>query len=148
MEDPEKMIEDKLKLANGLISNLEQMKEVDGVSKLEKKIRQEMKFLKKLQKQKNAKLNDHLKCTNLVHLAAFVQTLTESENPSAVSKVFSCVDNARKVIVDVVANDGFVWIKVVARNARALQLHTRYRLKPRLGLLLLWALLAIILKNL
>ena len=125
MENPEKLIEEKLKLASGLISSLESMNQLDGVSKLEKKIRQEMKFLQKLQKQKNAKFKDHLKCTNLVHLGAVVQTLLESEKPTAVSKVFGGSDASRKVIVDIVANDGFVWIKVIARNARALQLHTR-----------------------
>ena len=48
MESADKMIEDKLKLAHNLISDLESVINVSGVSKLEKKIRQEIKFLQKL----------------------------------------------------------------------------------------------------
>ena len=126
MESADKMIEDKLKLAHNLISDLESVINVSGVSKLEKKIRQEIKFLQKLQKQKKAgKVEDHLKCTNLLHLGAIVQTLIEADKPTAVLKAFNSVESCRKIVVDVVASDGFLWINVIARNARALEQHTR-----------------------
>jgi hypothetical protein len=124
MEDYSKVIGDKLKLANDLVNNLKVANSVEGVSKLEKKIKQEIKFLQKVQKDKKVKTKDHLYCSNLLHLGALVQTLSSAEHPVAVLKVFAA-ENCRKVIVDLVANDGHLWVKVIARNARALELHSR-----------------------
>ena len=126
MEDYSKVIDDKLKLANELVNKLKVVKDVDGVSKLEKKIKQEIKFLQKIEKDKKVKTKDHLYCSNLLHLGALVQTLSESENPVSVLKVFGKIsESSRKIVVDLVANEGNLWIKVIARNARALELHSR-----------------------
>jgi hypothetical protein len=43
------MVGEKLELAYSLISDLKKLNHVDGVSKLEKKIQQEIKFLLKIQ---------------------------------------------------------------------------------------------------
>jgi len=125
MEDNNKMIEEKVKLAEDLIKKLEPVSNVDGVSKLEKKIRQEIKFLQKISKQKSSKTKDHLFCSNLLHLGALVETLVEAGEPVAVLKVFSSQRSSRKVVIDLVANNGLLWVKVIARNARALELHSR-----------------------
>ena len=125
MEDYSTLIDEKLKLANNLVQSLQPLNGIDGVSKLEKKIKQEIKFLQKIQVQKSAKTKDHLYCSNLLHLGALVQNLLESKEPIAVLKVFGGVNSGRKIIVDLVSDNGLSWIKVVARNAKALELHSR-----------------------
>ena len=125
MEAYIKLIEEKVNLAEDLIRKLEPVSNVDGVSKLEKKIRQEIKFLQKIQKQKSSKTKDHLFCSNLLHLGALVETLADAGEPVSVLKVYSAQRCSRKVVVDLVANNGLLWVKVVARNARALELHSR-----------------------
>jgi hypothetical protein len=68
------------------------------------------------QKQKSPKTKNHLICTNLIHLGAVVQTLSESEKPFAVQKVFnSSSESSSKVVVDVVAHGGLTWTRVIAR---------------------------------
>ena len=125
MEDYSNLLDEKLRMANNLVQSLHPLKGIDGVSKLEKKIKQEIKFLQKIQAQKSAKTKDHRYCSNLLHLGALVQTLLESKEPVGVLKVFGGGSSSRKIIVDLVSNNGLSWVKVVARNARALELHSR-----------------------
>lgn len=117
------LIREKVEEALGLIERLQTFKHIDGVKKLEKKIRQEMKFFKKLEAKNSPKTQDHLNCSNLLHMGALVQTLVASENPVAVMRVFSS-DHSRKIVVDLVTQGGHLWIKVIARNARSLELHS------------------------
>lgn len=63
---------------------------------------------------------DHLQSTNLIHLSALVDRILSSKNPVSVIKPFK-YENSR-LEVDIVYNGGSTWVKVIARNARALTL--------------------------
>lgn len=76
-------------------------------------------LFKKVQSTGNVK-KDHLQSTNLIHLSALVDRLLASKNPVSVIKPFK-FGNSR-LEVDIVYNNGSTWVKVIARNARALTL--------------------------
>ncbi len=145
--DPQQLqalLEEKLALGNVLMDTLacKKYQQVQGIAKLEKKIRQEIKFLQKFlhkSPQEGGKLkNEHLQCSNLQHLSAIVDALKSCSNPQAVLHTFSWKrepragapvgfyeDPVKKVTVDVVGDGGLVWTKVVARNPKALDLNSR-----------------------
>lgn len=64
---------------------------------------------------------EYLQSTNLIHLTAMVDCLFESKDPTRVMHPFKDKDNER-LEVDIVSKSGAAWIKVIARNARALTL--------------------------
>jgi len=106
------------------------LKKVQGLPKLEKKVRQEVKFLEKFEADENiSKLKkEHINCSNLAHLSSIIDQIFLVESPTAVIHPFNLVtgDKARKkVVVDVVADKGQSWIKVVARNPKALDLNSQ-----------------------
>lgn len=64
---------------------------------------------------------NHIQCSNLVHFAYFVRILEQTENVYKVDvpiKIHECRDTV--VRVDIVADNGKTWIKVIARNPKAL----------------------------
>lgn len=63
---------------------------------------------------------EHLQSTNLIHLNAMVARLSCSKDPVSVMKPFKYQKS--RLEVDIVCNNGASWVKVVARNARALTL--------------------------
>lgn len=68
---------------------------------------------------------EHVKCTNLGHLEALVNCILE--NCDGCSGILETLelrtsDDSKRVCVDVVADNGRTWIKVVARNPKALSL--------------------------
>lgn len=95
-----------------------------GLAKLEKKIRQELKFLRKFTSSSahGALKREHLQCSNLQNLAAIVEVLQSTSQAVAVLQPFNVVNEGRerKVTVDIVADQGLRWIKVVARNPKSL----------------------------
>ena len=100
------------------------LSQVPGSSKLTKKIRQEIRFLQKHSDNGLKQLKrEHLECSNLTHLRAVVNTLRACHHPTEVLKSFQFKDEdggrPKKICVDVVADDGLSWIKVVARNSKA-----------------------------
>ena len=96
---------------------------VPGSDKLSKKIGKEIQFLAKFKAaEKHAsKLKlEHLQCSNLLHLSAMVQALKDSASPSHILKSFTN-SAGKKITVDIIAQDGFQWIKVIARSPQALE---------------------------
>lgn len=63
---------------------------------------------------------EHLQSTNLIHLNAVVARLSCTEEPASVMKPFKYQKS--RLEVDIVCNNGASWVKVIARNARALTL--------------------------
>ncbi|CAG9559848.1 unnamed protein product [Danaus chrysippus] len=112
-----RMVDDKIEYGNKLVKLLEDKHEIDGVKKLQRKIRQEIDFLQRLQKSKKVK-KEQLSCSNLRHLEAMVDCALR---PGVVSvcKIFH-VSNDSKLLVDIISDDGKTWTKVIARNPRSL----------------------------
>lgn len=69
---------------------------------------------------------EHVKCTNLGHLEALVNCLLENcegcTNILETLELRTSAGEAKKVCVDIIANNGQTWIKVIARNPKALTL--------------------------
>jgi hypothetical protein len=63
---------------------------------------------------------EHLQSTNLIHLNAIVKRLLSSKVPVNVLKPFKYQNS--KLEVDIVCDGGSSWVKVIARNAKALTL--------------------------
>nr|CAG4651301.1 EOG090X0CWG [Simocephalus serrulatus]SVE94484.1 EOG090X0CWG [Simocephalus serrulatus] len=99
-----------------------QFPSVEGSKKLERRIRSEMKFLQKLVKAQTEVKKEHILSSNLYSLAAVVNILQTSENPTAVFKPFSLENGPiSRIEVDVVSKGGAVWHKAIARKAEALE---------------------------
>lgn len=135
MVSPEALRQDlseKISLGRELLDRLANngLKKVQGLAKLEKKVRQEVKFLEKFQEEENfGKLKkEHISCSNLVHLASIIGQIFQVENPSALMQPFNLWNKegnvTKKVVVDIVSDKGRTWVKVVARNPRALDLNS------------------------
>jgi hypothetical protein len=73
-------------------------------------------------KSKEAK-KEHLICTNLHHFQAVVSCLAASCGCVAVLQMFGLKradGSSKRICVDVVAEKGQQWVKVIARNPKAL----------------------------
>ncbi len=113
----ETLLKDKIAEGETLLSSLArpELTSVVGLQKLEKKIRQEVKFLRKFEKKRHQLKREHLLCSNLQHLSAVASVLSSSEAPEAVLQSFTFADGdskTRKITVDIVGKDGLVWTKV------------------------------------
>jgi len=106
------------KLANN------QFKRVQGILKLEKKIRQELKFLQKFEDPEHFSelKKEHISCSNLIHLSCIVDQMFLVADVCSVLQPFNLKleNKSKKVLVDIVCDKGHTWIKVVARNPLAL----------------------------
>lgn len=111
------LLNDKINLGENLVVKLEPLNEIDGVTKLQRKIRQEIEFLRKLRKSKNVKI-EQLSCSNLRHLGAMVE-LTLRPGVIAVCKIFH-INDSSKLVIDIISEEGRVWTKVIARNPKSL----------------------------
>ncbi|XP_026755311.2 UPF0415 protein C7orf25 homolog [Galleria mellonella] len=116
-EDLLAMLDEKIKFGENLITQLQSVQHLDGVMKLQRKIRQEIEFLKKLQKSKKVK-TEQLSCSNLRHLGAMVECAMRP-GVVAVCKIFHIDDNS-KLVIDIISEQGKTWTKVIARNPKSL----------------------------
>ncbi|CAK9833616.1 UPF0415 protein C7orf25 homolog [Anthophora retusa] len=112
-------LEEKIDSGKATIDRLKLVGKIDGVEKLMRKIQQEIRFLEKVQSTGNVK-KEHLQSTNLIHLNAIVARLFCANEPTNVMKPFKYQKS--RLEVDIVCNGGASWVKVIARNARALTL--------------------------
>ncbi|XP_076040915.1 UPF0415 protein C7orf25 homolog [Oratosquilla oratoria] len=102
---------------------------IEGLHRLEKKINAEIKFLEKIASGKSRLNEEHVRCSNLSQLEAIVEVLQSLEKVKAVLQPYSYKNN--RIIIDIVAEDGKKWVKVVSRNPKAL--HTLYKCRGRNG---------------
>ncbi|XP_076161388.1 UPF0415 protein C7orf25 homolog [Ptiloglossa arizonensis] len=114
-----KCLEEKIYSGKATVHRLKPAGKVDGVEKLIRKIQQEIRFLEKVQSTGNVK-KEHLQSTNLIHLNAIVARLFCADEPTNVMKPFKYQKS--RLEVDIVCNGGASWVKVIARNAKALTL--------------------------
>ncbi|XP_072939636.1 UPF0415 protein C7orf25 homolog [Epargyreus clarus] len=115
-EDVHTLLLEKINLGEKLIQQMETIKTLDGALKLQRKIKQELLFLQRLQDSKKIKI-EQLSCSNLRHLGALVECALR---PGVVSvcKTFHVHEN--KLLVDVIGDEGKTWTKVIARNPKSL----------------------------
>ena len=64
----------------------------------------------------------HLQSSNLSHFAAIVHAATHLPGVIRVMRPFTSPDRQHNLLVDVVADQGRSWVKVVARKGQALHL--------------------------
>ncbi|CAH1173620.1 unnamed protein product [Phaedon cochleariae] len=106
----------KIKFGEALLISIENSKTVEGSQKLNRKIGQELKFLRKVCKNNLIK-KEHLQCSNLTHFSALINTMRTLDNCQSVNKVF--VLETRKITVDIISDGGLTWTKVIARNPKS-----------------------------
>ncbi|XP_030753022.1 UPF0415 protein C7orf25 homolog [Sitophilus oryzae] len=111
------LAKEKILFGEDLKRYIDDNKFIDGLQKLGRKINQELKFLKKVTKNRTLK-KEHLQCSNLTHFSSLIDTLKTVENSQSVNKVFLLDD--RKITVDIICDNGLTWMKVIARNPKSL----------------------------
>ncbi|XP_023324903.1 UPF0415 protein C7orf25 homolog [Eurytemora carolleeae] len=133
LEELRSVLQERISLGEKLLNDLAQpsFRKVVGIAKLEKKVKQEMKFLQKFQiKDSLPELKkEHIQCSNLVHLHSIIHQLFRVKTPVSVLQPFNLYDEdgrvVKKVNVDIVCEGGFTWLKVIARNPKALELNSQ-----------------------
>ncbi|XP_042868580.1 UPF0415 protein C7orf25 homolog isoform X2 [Penaeus japonicus] len=94
---------------------------VDGASKLRRRVQAEIKCLTKKLEDESELKEEHIQCSNLGQLEALADVASEVADVTGVLRTFS-IGGVEKIVVDVVADKGRKWIKVILRNPKALHL--------------------------
>ncbi|XP_070561454.1 UPF0415 protein C7orf25 homolog isoform X2 [Ptychodera flava] len=108
--------------ADGLLSRSKEI-HVEGAPKLRKKVSAELKFLETLRSASLEKQESRLKSSNLSHLEAIIDIAEKYPNVTHLLRPFHYTSEggqAATVVVDIVAGNGKLWVKVIARKASAL----------------------------
>ncbi|XP_066970820.1 UPF0415 protein C7orf25 homolog [Macrobrachium rosenbergii] len=111
----------KIDEANVLVEKLNELQGVEGVNKLKKRIRAEINFLKKALRKGSDLKEEHIMCSNLGQLGALYDAVSQASQVVGVLQNFSS-QHLEKIVVDVVAENGKQWIKVILRCPKALHL--------------------------
>lgn len=114
----------KISEANILLDKISDLDKngVKGASKLRKRIKAEINFLNKGLKKGSELKEDHVLCSNLGQLGALYDVASQASQVVGVLQNFSNGQLEEKVVVDVVAESGKQWIKVILRCPKALHL--------------------------
>lgn len=64
---------------------------------------------------------NHILCSNLVHFAFLVEVLRNTPNVQSVDSPMKAPNANNSLRIDVIAENGSQWIKVIARNSKALK---------------------------
>ncbi|CAH2105431.1 unnamed protein product [Euphydryas editha] len=110
-------LDEKIKYGEKLVEQLNNLKDIEGIFKLKRKVLQEVDFLKRLQRSRKVK-EEQLSCSNLRHLGAMVDCAIRP-GVVAVCKIFHINDDS-KLLVDIISDEGKIWTKVIARNPKSL----------------------------
>ncbi|XP_063909790.1 UPF0415 protein C7orf25 homolog [Zophobas morio] len=111
------LVSEKIKFGEELIATIHKYKNLEGIQKLQRKITQELNFLRQIVKSGKIK-KEHIQCSNLTHFSAVVNTLGNIEKCVCVNKVVVLDD--RKIVIDIICDGGLTWMKVIARNPKSL----------------------------
>ncbi|KAH8408735.1 hypothetical protein KR215_011762 [Drosophila sulfurigaster] len=111
---------DKIRLGNELKNALVEFEDIAGVSKVQRKIQQELKFLEKVIRTKTLKEN-HITSSNFVNYEFLIKTLRLQQGVVDINSVFPLESRDNPLRVDIVANNGLKWIKVIARNSKSIE---------------------------
>lgn len=104
------MAASRIALGKRLLATLELFRAVEGVQKIERKIGQEVKFLERVVKSGQLKVN-HVLCSNLVHYESLTETLLRCANIKHIDYPVAMVERQSPLRVDIVADNGSTWIK-------------------------------------
>ncbi|GBM49269.1 UPF0415 protein C7orf25 [Araneus ventricosus] len=106
-----------------LIEECRRLPDISGKSKLQRKIEAELKFLKRLTKNRDKLKVEHIRSSNIYHLSAIVRSCIEMQGVIKVLETFSYVIEDEEeetyevsLTVDIVADYGKTWVKVATRN--------------------------------
>lgn len=110
----------KIRLGDELKKSLVEFEDIGGVSKVLRKIQQEIKFLEKVIRTKTLKEN-HITSSNFVNYEFLIKTLRLQQGVVDINAVFPLESRDSPLRVDIVANNGLKWIKVIARNSRSIE---------------------------
>lgn len=100
----------RIALGKRLLATLDLFRAVDGVQKIERKIGQEVKFLERVVKSGQLKVN-HVLCSNLVHYESLTETLLRSSNIKHIDFPVAVAERQSPLRVDIVSDNGSTWIK-------------------------------------
>nr|CAD7400740.1 unnamed protein product [Timema cristinae] len=107
-----------------LVNTISKYVYIKGMLKVKAKVAKEIEFLKNFDEGKNKELKaDHLASTNLHYFKALVSCLISCRNVVAVFQCFYLKTKdgtVKQIKVDIVSENGKVWVKVSARNPKAL----------------------------
>ena len=111
--------------ASELLKRIKKLENVNGIGKLHRKIDAENDFLLSLEELEldEKALDHHLSSSNLSYLEAVLTTSENSGNVRDIMKRFvysSREDIVSEVIVDVIGDNGKLWLKGFARNPYAI----------------------------
>lgn len=113
----EEKLKEMIHEAEELIVRAKKLQNVSGASKIERKIRAELKCLLNFKKG-NTKdtLENHLKSTNLTNLRAVIKAIENSPDVIGILQNFYYETEVgiEQLIVDAVVTGGYKWIKIIA----------------------------------
>lgn len=111
---------EKINVGRDLLNQLHALSKIPGVVKIINKIAAEISSLEKALLSEQLTIN-HILCSNLVYFSYFVRILKQTESVQAVDfPIKRRGDLKSSLRVDIIANNGKEWIKVIARNPKAL----------------------------
>ncbi|GAB0095597.1 UPF0415 protein C7orf25 [Sergentomyia squamirostris] len=119
-EDLTNLVKEKLNLGEDLLKKLETLRHVNGVPRLEKKIKQEINFLKNNQENSTLQEN-HIMCTNLTHFQMVVAVLMECRSPKHIDLPLVSTCRSLPLRVDIVCDGGLSWLKIIARKSKSIE---------------------------
>ncbi|XP_059155669.1 UPF0415 protein C7orf25 homolog [Physella acuta] len=115
-------VEDYIDFAESLKSRLTKLVNIQGTSKLQKKINAEIKFLNSLKRKRDVIQGNHLNSSNLGHYASLIHAAESLPGVVQILQPFTLPTRPDNLVVDVVCGQGHIWVKVIARKSQALHL--------------------------
>ena len=108
--------------AKDLNKRCQKHQNIKGISKLMRKISAEINFLEGLGTKNGKNKENSLSSSNLINIESIVDALETFPNVSHVLQPFQSPGHEHPLVVDVICNHGYTWVKVIARKAQALHL--------------------------
>ncbi|XP_078320372.1 UPF0415 protein C7orf25 homolog isoform X2 [Crassostrea virginica] len=122
-EDNSALLDQYTDCARKFIDLVKDLDHIKGASKLQRMCRSELKYLQTLKKFSGAEVcGNHLKSSNLGHFAGCIHAAYNAPGVVQILSPFAMDGRSENLVVDVVANQGQTWVKVIARKAQALHL--------------------------
>lgn len=115
----------RLKFSESLLSKAEEFRstgKIQGIHRIVKQIKAEMTMLNKLISGEMQVKKHHVNSTNLLHLEGVLHMCQYAPKVTAVESTFKYNDGRtlQTAVVDVISNEGSLWIKLFARKRQAL----------------------------
>lgn len=111
-----------IECAEYLIDKCRSLHHIKGAQKLERKCLAELKFLKSLSRRQFGFDESHLRSSNLSHYLGVIHAAENLPDVTQILQAFRCPNRTESLHVDVVAGQGHLWVKVIARKGQALHL--------------------------